>query len=122
MTMFLTLLYLNKKMGLVYLLGDSGKEGVYKIGVTTGKIENRIKKLQTGNSGEIYLINSFETENPFILEKMLHNKYFNENKHGEWFELSFDEMNSFTETCEKLQKNIDILMENNYFFKKKYKK
>ena len=47
------------KIGFIYLLGDWNKEGVYKIGVTTGKIENRIKKLQTGNSGEIYIVDYF---------------------------------------------------------------
>lgn len=108
-------------MGVVYLLGDLGKEGVYKIGVTTGKIENRIKKLQTGNSGEIYLINSYNTDHPFIMEKMLHTKYFADRSLGEWFELPFDEVIKFSETCEKMQKTINALKEN-YFFKKKYNK
>ena len=108
-------------MGTVYLLGDSGKEGFYKIGVTMGKVENRIKKLQTGNSGEIYLINSYKTTHPFVMEKMLHTKYFAEKALGEWFELPLDEIVRFTETCEKLQKNIDAL-KNNYFFNKKYNK
>ena len=108
-------------MGVVYLLGDSGKEGEYKIGVTTGKIENRIKKLQTGNSGEIYLINSYNTDHPFIMEKMLHTKYFSDRSLGEWFKLPFDEVVKFSETCEKMQKNIDALKEN-YFFNKKYNK
>jgi len=108
-------------MGVVYLLGDLGKEGVYKIGVTTGKIENRIKKLQTGNSGEIYLINSYNTDHPFIMEKMLHTKYFADRSLGEWFELPFNEVVKFSETCEKMQKTINALKEN-YFFKKKYNK
>ena len=108
-------------MGTVYLLGDSGKEGVYKIGVTTGKDENRIKKLQTGNSGEIYLVNSYETDHPFVMEKMLHTKYFADKALGEWFELSFEDIVSFTETCEKIQKSINELKEN-YFFNKKYNK
>ena len=43
-------------MGCVYLLGDWDKENRYKIGVTRGDVDKRIKKLQTGNSGEIYLI------------------------------------------------------------------
>ena len=108
-------------MGFVYLLGEFGKEGVYKIGVTTGKIENRIKKLQTGNSCEIYLVDSYETDHPFIMEKMLHTKYFADRKLGEWFELPHEELVNFTETCEKMQKNIDALKEN-YFFNKKFNK
>lgn len=108
-------------MGFVYLLGEFGKEGVYKIGVTTGKIENRIKKLQTGNSCEIYLVDSYETDHPFIMEKMLHTKYISERQIGEWFELPFEEVIKFTETCGQIQKNIDVLKEN-YFFNKKYNK
>lgn len=108
-------------MGTVYLLGDSCKEGVFKIGVTTGKVENRIKKLQTGNAGEIYLVNSYETDHPFVMEKMLHTKYFADKSLGEWFELPLEEIVAFTETCEKMQRNINAL-KNNYFFKKKYNK
>ena len=40
----------DEKKGYVYLLGDFEKEGAYKIGVTRGTIERRIKKLQTGNN------------------------------------------------------------------------
>ena len=108
-------------MGTVYLLGDNGKEGVYKIGVTTGKVEKRIKKLQTGNAGEIYLINSYETDHPFVMEKMLHTKYFADKKKGEWFELPIEEIVNFSETCDKIQKNINALKKN-YFFNKKYNK
>ena len=41
--------------GYVYVLGDFTKANIYKIGVTRGNVEKRIKKLQTGNSGEIFL-------------------------------------------------------------------
>ena len=108
-------------MGLVYLLGDKSKECVYKIGVTNGKIENRMKKLQTGNSGELYLIDTFDTNHPFVLEKMLHTKYFSYKETGEWYMLPDKEVINFTDTCKTLQKSIDALKEN-YFFKKKCNK
>lgn len=108
-------------MGTVYLLGDSRKEGVYKIGVTMGKVENRIKKLQTGNSGEIYLVSFYQTDYPFVMEKMLHTKYFSNRALGEWFELSDEDVISFLDNCEKIQENINVLKEN-YFFNKKYNK
>ena len=57
----------DEKKGYVYLLGDFEKEGSYKIGVTRGTIEHRIKKLQTGNSGEIYIVDYFQTEHPFFI-------------------------------------------------------
>jgi len=108
-------------MGVVYLLGENGKENIYKIGVTTGKVENRIKKLQTGNSGEIYLIDQYETEFPFVMEKQLHQKYYSDKVKGEWFMLPFEEVTKFKEECKKIDDNLKILKEHNYYFKKKYK-
>lgn len=108
-------------MGVVYLLGDSLKDGYYKIGVTRGSIEKRIKKLQTGNAGEIYLVTHFETNHPFVMEKMLHTKYFGKKENGEWYKLDDEDVIGFTKTCESLQKNIEVLKEN-YFFNKKYNK
>ena len=79
-------------MGSVYLLGDTKQEGIYKIGVTRGDINKRIKKLQTGNSSEIYLVSYYETEHPFLMEKMLHNKYINDNVLNEWFALKDEDV------------------------------
>ena len=108
-------------MGSVYLLGDSERENVYKIGVTRGDIQKRIKKLQTGNSGEIYLVSYFETEHPFLMEKMLHTKYFGGKVLNEWFHMDFDEIINFKKTCSEIQENINALQDN-YFFQKKYGK
>ena len=58
-------------MSFVYLLCDSGQENCYKIGMTRGKIEKRIKQLQTGNSEEITLLKYHETEYPFFLGETL---------------------------------------------------
>lgn len=107
-------------MGSVYLLGDTGKEGIYKIGVTRGDINKRIKKLQTGNAGEIYIINYYETEHPFLMEKMLHLDFHKENVLNEWFELSEEQVLGFKEQCKKTEKIIDALKDN-HFFKKKLK-
>ena len=41
------------KTGFVYLLGDWEKECSYKIGVTTGKIENRIKIIKSTSLGNM---------------------------------------------------------------------
>lgn len=108
-------------MGSVYLLGDSEKDNVYKIGVTRGDINKRIKKLQTGNCGEIYLISHFNTDHPFLMEKMLHNRYYGEKVLNEWYSLSSEEVINFKKTCGELQEIIDSLKDN-YFFQKKYGK
>lgn len=109
-----------EKKGYVYLLADSEKDNIYKIGVTKGTIERRIKKLQTGNSGEIYICSYFQTEHPFFIEKHLHKKYFGNRVMNEWFELSPEQALNFIEDC----KNIDMLteiMKDNTFFPKKLK-
>jgi hypothetical protein len=106
-------------MGSVYLLGDSEKEGIFKIGVTRGDIQKRIKKLQTGNGGEIYLVSYYETEHPFLMEKMLHNKYINDNVLNEWFALKDEDVINFKKSCEEMQ-TIITWLKDNYYFKKKY--
>ncbi len=106
-------------MGYVYILGDWEKEGYYKIGVTRGSVEKRIKKLQTGNSGEIYLVNKFETKHPFLMENMLHQWYAGKRVKGEWFELDSEDVIKFKDNCEKIEGIFDA-MKDNYFFKKTY--
>ena len=93
----------SNKKGYVYLLGDFGKEGMFKIGVTRGTIERRIKKLQTGNSGEIYIVDYFQTEHPFFIEKWMHMQYNSKNVLNEWFELTIDDMKNFKENCQKFE-------------------
>ena len=103
-------------VGFVYLLGDWGKEKIYKIGVTRGKIEKRIKSLQTGNSGEIYIVDYFETENPFFIEKRLHLIYNKEriSKEKEWFELELEDVKKFKKHCEDIEKLIKTMKENHF--------
>lgn len=102
-------------MGWVYLLGDWDKENRYKIGVTRGDIEKRIKKLQTGNSGEIYLVDRYETEHPFMMEKMLHIRFNNDKVLNEWFELQHEDVVKFKEHCESVEEAINALKDNYYF-------
>jgi porphobilinogen deaminase len=105
-------------MGCVYLLGDWDKENRYKIGVTRGDVQKRIKKLQTGNSGEIYLISKYETEYPFLMEKLLHSQYAVYRVLNEWFELSDEDVLLFQERCKEVDGIIEALKDNYYFRKK----
>lgn len=107
----------RREKGYVYLLGDWEKEGAYKIGVTRGSLERRIKKLQTGNSGEIYLCRYYETEYPFFLEKTLHFRFYNKKIMNEWFLLSFDDVINFKKTCKEIEDMIDDLKDNPFFKK-----
>ena len=106
--------YSNKK-GIVYLLGDSLNEGVYKIGVTRKKIEDRIKKLQTGNAGEIYLVDFYETNVPFFLERRLHMKYYGNKENGEWYKLPLSEAENFKNNCKEIESIVEIMKENPFF-------
>lgn len=103
-------------MSWVYLIGENGNDGSYKIGSTRCKdIKKRLKQLQTGNSNSLVIKSSFETNYPFKIEKMLHAKFKNNRSIGEWFYLSKDEVVSFVDTCAKFEKSV-ISMKDNPFF------
>lgn len=102
------------KKGFVYLICDSSTD-LFKIGVTRGKLENRLKKLQTGNGTELHLVDFYETEYPFKIEKMLHN-YFNSKKElNEWFNLTNEDINSFKTICNDKETIIKSLKDNPFF-------
>lgn len=104
-------------MAFVYLLGDSGQDNTFKIGMTRGNINKRIKQLQTGNGEEIYLVNFYETDYPFFLERSLHLKYYPKQKKNEWFTLDCEDIIHFKEHCKMFEDNARSL-ENNPFAKK----
>ena len=103
-------------MGYVYLICDPATDR-FKIGVTRNLKSNRVKKLQTGNSTELFIRDIYETEWPFRLETMLH-KHFSE-KHvlNEWFALDAAEVSGFLKTCEQLNNAIKALSDNPFFAK-----
>ena len=104
-------------MGTVYLLGDYERDNYYKIGVTRGDVEKRIKKLQTGNASEIYLVDKYETSHPFFTETRLHQRFNKDKILNEWFELSRDEAKKFKIYCENIDKMVDSLKDNPFFKK-----
>lgn len=99
-------------MAFVYLLGDSGQDNIFKIGVTRGSVEKRIKQLQTGNGEEIYLVNYYETDYPFFLERSLHLKFYPKQKRNEWFILNCDDIMKFKEYCSLFEENAKSLKDN----------
>ena len=104
-------------MGYVYLIGEMDNKGRYKIGSTKAKdVNKRLKQLQTGNSSELFIKESYETEHPFKLEKMLHNHFKSSNLIGEWFELSESDTEAFKKVCEEKEKIISSLKDNPFYF------
>ena len=103
-------------MAWIYLIGSVDTPDRYKIGLTKAKdINERIKKLQTGNDEELFLVKSFETDTPYKLESMLHFRYSQKQILNEWYELSRDDVNDFLNVCEKLQNTIKALADNPFF-------
>lgn len=102
--------------GFVYLIYDISQDS-YKIGVTQGDVKKRKKKLQTGNSTELHIVYKHVTEYPFLLERMLHNKYKNSNILNEWFTLTDAQVLNFKTTCYELEQTIQVLKENPFFQK-----
>ena len=107
-------------MGYVYLIGEKDNIGKYKIGSTKAKdVNKRLKQLQTGNSSELFIKEYYETEHPFKLEKMLHNRFKSSNLIGEWFELSESDTKAFRGICEEKEKIIKALKNNPFYFSKR---
>ena len=104
--------------GVIYLLESNE---CYKIGVTKNQsqISKRIKQLNTGNSNKIILVNFFECEKYFKVEKALHRKYaFQKTEtNNEWFNLTPEQVSSFTADCESFCDNLTFIFNNNIFLK-----
>lgn len=98
--------------GSVYLLTDGE---CFKIGVTRGDVYKRITKLQTGNPYDIKLIDFYETNYPFKIEKMLHKRYGKNNVNNEWFFLEKNDVLSFKNNCKKCEEIIAALKDNPFF-------
>lgn len=94
-------------MDKIYLI-KSLNEGVYKIGVSKNP-SKRLKEVQTGNPSPVEIVQLYETNNAYKIEKALHNRYSHFNTHGEWFELSIKEEVSFLETCASIEKSLQTL-------------
>ena len=72
--------------------------------------------------GKFILPFHYETEHPFLMEKMLHTKFLGDKVLNEWFSLTSRRSSwVLKKSCEEIQKNIDALQDN-YFFQKKYGK
>ena len=98
----------------VYLI-QSLENGYYKIGVSKNP-NKRLLQLKTGNSSDLKLIYTYQSEYAYKIEKTLHNRYSHLNKEGEWFDLTLKEEILFIINCQKIEKNINILKKNNNAF------
>lgn len=102
-------------MGFVYLIEDMDSR-TYKIGVTKGDPQTRLKKLQTGNSSKLLIKHLYECEYPYRLESMLHNHYKEYRELNEWYGLP--DINEFLNKCNEFNEIINSLKDNPFFNKK----
>ena len=102
------------KRGYVYLIADC-ENCTFKIGVTKGSPEKRLKALQTGNSTKLMLKEAYECEFPYRLESMLHNHYKLVNELNEWFYI--ENPSEFLHLCKEFDNIIYSLKDNPHFSK-----
>lgn len=99
-------------MGYVYLICDPSND-TFKIGVTKKlDIQERVRKLQTGNSTELFISSYYECKYPFRMEKLLHTRFHSKRQSGEWFLLSCEEVCNFKRICQELEGVINSLKNN----------
>lgn len=91
------------------------EDETYKIGVSKHP-KKRLKQNQTGSSGKLVLIETFQSENAFKIETTLHNTYKSSRKEGEWFSIPMTEEFEFINRCKKIESNIRFLRENGNVF------
>lgn len=75
--------------GYVYVI--RGSENRTKIGIAT-HLERRVRDLQRASSDHLKVVASVRLDNPRQVEKLLHRRYRHKRLHGEWFDLSDDEV------------------------------
>ena len=101
---------MNQVPSKVYLLKiDTPDRRLYKIGVTTTSISQRIKSLQTGCPYEISLVDYYESSNGHLVEKTLHRQFSHAKTFGEWFALDITEEGRFRTMCSNVEDAQDSL-------------
>ena len=90
----------------IYLI--RGNDGKYKIGIAKNP-QKRLSQLQTGNSDELKIIDTYHTRHARKIESILHNYYSYGKQRGEWFILSIEEENRFKHMCENIEKSLNLL-------------
>jgi hypothetical protein len=94
-------------MKYIYLI-QSLEDSRYKIGVSKHP-QKRILELQTGNSSELKLVETYQSEFAHKIEKILQRRYSYLRKEGEWFDMSIVNEVNFLRECQEIEKNMILL-------------
>jgi len=82
----------SKKFGYIYLL-FCPSNGLYKIGRSKNKVEDRYGNIAKQSPVEISLVHSYASKDYLKSEKQLHDMYSHKRQLGEWFSLSEEDVN-----------------------------
>jgi hypothetical protein len=103
----------------VYLISCDGDscDGIkkYKIGFTRRKVENRIKEFKTGNSSDFEIIHVYESKWGTKIESILHSMFKTKSINGEWFNLTYSDVESFIYECEKIHNTLEFMSRENTY-------
>lgn len=93
----------SKKNGVVYLVSD----GCFtKIGGTSYNVPKRLLELQTGNAKKLSIIGSYPTSYLLQSERLVQNKYKDDNIRNEWFKLDSKQISNILHKKEVFKNTI----------------
>ena len=99
---------------IIYLISSYiNGETSYKIGITKNNISKRLKQLQTGNPSLLEVIHTFESKYASKIESNFHRLLENKNIKGEWYNLNYNDINTFLDRCKLCHNNFEFLSKNN---------
>jgi hypothetical protein len=75
----------------VYIIGCGGQPEMFKIG-KANNIKRRFDQIATSNPFKPYIVHVFYTADPYSLEAELHRQFAAKRTHGEWFQLSDEDV------------------------------
>ncbi len=107
----------------IYLISSEiNNDTLYKIGITRRDVKQRIKELKTGNAADLSIVNIFESKWAFKIETNLHHSFQTKCVSNEWFRLDREDVDKFTERCQLIHDNFEIMNKSNTWYIDKNKK
>jgi hypothetical protein len=101
----------------VYILNECGTDR-YKVGFTSKDVSKRIKSLQAGNGSLLENVYEFESDESFVIERVIHRYLATKKLVGEWFCLTEEELMEVRDTIMLTHYNIKMMRETSTLGKK----
>lgn len=90
----------------VYVISNSD---YYKIGKAKNP-NSRLKTLQTGNPGELWIVYQFHSPKYcYQIESALHHTFSHKKVNLEWFDLTAEDLLKIKDECLKIETNLKLL-------------